>query len=259
MKRLLPILTALMLTALMAACQSEADSPDWRPLLNGDDLSGWTVKFTGEDVGVNHRDTFQMVGEELRIDYSGWDSFDGRFGHIFTDSDYSAYDLRFEYRSYGEQVSGAPDWAYRNNGVLIHTQAPEDMARDQNFPVTLEMQLVNGAGRSNGNICTPGTYVILDGAPNRDHCIGSSHPEMPTEDWIAVRVETEANGEVRFYVEDQLTFKIDQTLFEDGDIHMSGANTSGFTPDQPIRKGRIAFQAESHPTAFRNVEIRKRR
>ena len=37
-----------------------AGSDDWIQLFNGKDLEGWTPKFTGYPLGVNHLNTFRV-------------------------------------------------------------------------------------------------------------------------------------------------------------------------------------------------------
>ena len=242
---------------LAGSCATASVDDDWTPLI-GDDLSGWTVKFAGELVGVNYRDTFKVEDGVLRVDYSGWDKLDGTFGHIFTDVDYSAYDLRFEYRTVGEQVAGAPDWGFRNNGVLIHAQAPETMELGQGFPQSLEVQLLGADGdtyRSTGNMCSPGTDVVVADVRTDTHCIDSNKATTPHGEWVAVRVEAEAGGAVRWFVNDVETFAVDAVVVNPDDPVMPvGRGEDG----DRLLSGRIAFQAESHPTEFRNVEIRVR-
>lgn len=258
----MPRHAALAVALMLSACAPTtdtggADEAGWVSLFDGETLDGWVPNFAGEPVGVNYRDVFQADNGVLRVDYTGWDSFDGKFGHIFSDRDYAAYDLRFEYRMFGEQVPGAPDWALRNNGVMLHAQAPETMALEQGFPRCLELQLLNGGGvpeRSTGNICTPGTFVILDGELDRAHCISSPKPEISGEDWIAVRAEVNADGSVRYFVDGEETFAIDAVVVQTDDPMVPASGLDELTP---IRSGRIAFQAESHPTEFRNIQIRE--
>ncbi|MHC5005407.1 MAG: prolyl oligopeptidase family serine peptidase, partial [Planctomycetota bacterium] len=113
----------------------------WIPLFNGTDLTGWTPKFAGHELGVNLHDTFRVEDGVLKVSYDGWDRFAGEFGHLFYERPYSHYRLRLEYRFTGEQTTGAPGWAFRNSGVMIHGQSPETMRLDQPFPVSVEVQL----------------------------------------------------------------------------------------------------------------------
>ncbi len=81
---------------------------------------------------------------------------------MFYDQPFSHYELRVEYRFIGEQVTGGPGWAFRNNGMMLHSQAPESMTIDQEFPASIEAQMLGGNGtdvRATGNVCTPGTHM----------------------------------------------------------------------------------------------------
>ena len=67
-------------------------------LFNGKDLSNWIPKFTGYELGVNYRDTFQAEDGVFKVSYDNWPDFDGEFGHIFYDESFSHYRLLVEYR-----------------------------------------------------------------------------------------------------------------------------------------------------------------
>ncbi|GIS51134.1 MAG: hypothetical protein Ct9H90mP25_5680 [Gammaproteobacteria bacterium] len=76
---------------------------------NGEDLSNWKVKFTGQPLGVNYRNTFRVEDNLLTVSYENWDGFNGEFGHLFFEDKFSHYVLRVEYRFVGEQVENGPD------------------------------------------------------------------------------------------------------------------------------------------------------
>src|SRR5262245_20673835 len=124
---LLPLLVVCSLQEPKPAKAIEAEP--WIQLFNGKDLSGWTPKIVGHELGDNFADTFRVVDGVLEIAYDGYTDFGGRFGHLFYKEPFSDYRLRVEYRFTGEQVPGAPDWALRNSGVMIHGQPPETMGR----------------------------------------------------------------------------------------------------------------------------------
>ena len=91
-----------------------AEKPEWTQLFNGKDLSGWTPKILGHQLGDNYADTFRVENGILKISYDkyvdadfknkkGQDKFD-KFGHLFYKDSFSNYDLRVEYRFVGNQV-----------------------------------------------------------------------------------------------------------------------------------------------------------
>ncbi|MHC4399413.1 MAG: 3-keto-disaccharide hydrolase [Planctomycetota bacterium] len=149
----------------MIRAAEPAGEEAWTPLFNGKDLAGWKVKIKGHDLGDNYKNTFRVEDGLLKVAYDGYDKFDGKFGHLFYHEPFSSYVLRVEYRFVGEQCPGGPGWAFRNSGIMIHGQSPESMEKEQNFPVSIEVQLLGGSGRGTrptGNVCTPGTHIVMD-------------------------------------------------------------------------------------------------
>ena len=150
--------------AVTAASNPEAR--DWIQLFNGRDLGGWQIKFTGHELGENLHGTFRVEEGLLKVRYDRWTGFAGEFGHLFYERPFSHYIVAAEYRFAGDQVAGAGrglSWAIRNNGIMIHSQSAASMGRDQDFPISLEVQLLgglpDGKPRTTANLCTPGTHV----------------------------------------------------------------------------------------------------
>ena len=130
---------------IITSCSSTKEEK-WIPLFNGENLDGWTIKIKGYPVGENYQNTFRVEDGLLKVRYDGYDEFGERYGHLFTNKKYSNYKLRVEYRFIDEQVKGGPDWAYRNNGAMLHAQSAESMDINQDFPVSVEAQLLGGDG-----------------------------------------------------------------------------------------------------------------
>ena len=62
---------------------------------------------------------------------------------------------------------------------MIHCQRPESMGKDQDFPISIEVQLLGGPAtgdRPTANLCTPGTNVMYHGKLWTQHCTNSSSP-----------------------------------------------------------------------------------
>ena len=146
---------------------------EWQTIFNGESLQGWTPKVRGYPAGENPMDTFRVQDSALTVSYDGYESFDARFGHIFYAVPYSHYRLRLEYRFVGEQAPGGEGWAFRNSGAMLHSQPVETMGLEQDFPISIEVQLLggksDGTARSTANLCTPGTHVVYQGAFTDDH------------------------------------------------------------------------------------------
>ncbi len=143
MRRLATTLAALALAAAPGSTQDEK----WIPLFNGKDLEGWTPKFAGHDLGENYLDTFRVEGGVLKVCYDKYEKFGNKFGHLYYKDPFSHYKIRAEYRFVGDQVKEGPGWALRNNGLMLHGQDPKTIGKGQNFPVSIEVQLLGGNGK----------------------------------------------------------------------------------------------------------------
>lgn len=220
------------------------DQEDWVELFNGRDLTNWTIKMRGHPVGENALDTFRVAEGLLQIRYDNYPKFDEKFGHIFANSGpYSYYLLQLEYRFVGAQVNEGPGWALRNNGIMYHAQAPQTMALMQDFPLSLEYQLLGGDGknpRTTGNLCTPGTLAVIKGKLNQDHCILSSSKTYHGDQWVKAELRVLGSELAQHRINGELVFEHTDLQTDDGSA---------------LSQGYIALQAESHPTDFRVVRI----
>ena len=226
----------------------------WINLFNGEDLTGWIPKIAGYPSGENFAETFRVKDSTLRVVYDGYDQFNDRFGHLFYKESFSHYILKLEYRFTGDQVSGGPEWALRNSGVMFHAQHPETMDVDQSFPVCLEAQFLGGTGtgeRPTGNLCTPGTNVETNGSLITDHCISSSSMTYHGDQWVSARLVVLGDSIIRHIIEGD-------TVITYGKPVIGGSHLPVDFPVEigtPLKKGYIALQSESHPVEFRRIEL----
>lgn len=246
--------------ALMAAnALAEKPQGEWTQLFNGQDLAGWTAKIKGYAAGENFGDTFRVEDGLLKVCYDQYDSnFAGRFGHLFFEQPYSNYVLRVEYRFTGDQIDGGPGWARRNSGIMIHGQSPESMELNQNFPVSIEVQLLGGFGtgtRPTGNLCTPGTHVEIDGELVKRHVTNSSSETYHGDEWVTVEVESHGDDLIihRVNGEEVLRYRAPQLDPSDSDA----AKLIEQSKSTALSGGTISLQSESHPVHFRKIEIRE--
>lgn len=248
-------LTILGLACLAACAGPSTSASSWTPLFNGRDLDGWTAKIVGHEAGENLAETFRVEAGLLRVVYDGYERFDGRFGHLFYTTPFSHYRLRLEYRFTGDPVPGAPGWAFRNSGVMVHGQTPESMGLDQEFPVSIEVQFLGGDGaapRSTANLCTPGTHVVIDGELERRHCIPSTSATFHGDRWVTVEVEVRGHERIEHFVnrESVLVYSKPQLDLDDADARRLGRE------DAALDAGTISIQSEGHAIDFRRIEVR---
>ena len=229
----------------------------WIQLFNGKDLTGWKVKITGHELGDNHGNTFRVEGGVLKVCYDKYKNFEGKFGHLFHEKEFSSYRLRVEYRFVGEQVPGGPGWAFRNSGIMIHGQSPESMGKNQKFPVSIEVQLLGGretGKRPTGNLCTPGTHVVMDGKLIKRHVINSSSETCRGDRWVTAEVEVRGKT-IRHFVEGKCVLTYSDPQLDEADGDAQKLIKAGHA--RMLTGGTISLQSESHPVEFRKVELLK--
>jgi hypothetical protein len=240
------------------AAPTEPASEDWIQLFNGRDLSGWTPKITRHAVGENFADTFRVKDGVLQVRYDKYPSFDTQFGHLFYRTPYSYYRLVVEYRFVGEQAKGGPGaWALRNSGVMVHSQDPKTITRDQDFPISIEAQFLggnsNGKPRPTMNVCTPGTEIVVDGRLYPEHCLSSSSRTFDGDQWVRAELLVLGAGQIMHLVNGEKVLEYALPQFGGGVVskHDPAMQPTG----KLIEGGYIALQSESHPVDFRKVEL----
>ncbi|MCO6476964.1 MAG: DUF1080 domain-containing protein [Phaeodactylibacter sp.] len=255
------LLFSFALAGLLFSCStSRKFSPqqeEWLPLFNGKNLDGWAPKIRGYATGENYANTFRVEDGLLKTSYENYEGdYNGRFGHLFYEQPFSYYRLRATYRFVGEQAAGAPGWALRNSGLMIHGQAAESMGLNQDFPISIEVQLLGGTGegeRPTANLCTPGTHVVMNGKLHTDHCINSTSRTYDGDQWVTVEVLVLGDSLIQHYVEGE-------TVLSYSKPQIGGGNVDGFGPSvkldgMMLTGGTISLQSESHPVEFQSVEL----
>lgn len=260
---------SLFLILLLQGCdnKTEKSAEDWMPLFNGKDFNGWDIKIAGQPLNGNYKNTFRWEDSMLHVSYDKYDSFNNRFGHIYYNTPYAYYKLKFQYRIVGDQMPDAAEWAGKNSGVMIHSQSAQSMNIDQSFPVSLEMQLLEGTRkgeRTTGNICTPGTQVHINGVLMQDHCISSSSKKYNGDQWVSGTIEVYGDSLIRHIINGDTVLTYSNMLIGGGFVDESYTWTTGHITDSifwinkagtPLKEGYIALQAESQPVDFRKVEL----
>ena len=233
-----------------------AKKEEWLPLFNGKDLTGWKPKIRYHDLGDNFANTFRVEDGLLKVRYDGYEKFDETFGHLFCDKEFSHYILRVEYRFVGDQCKGGPGWATRNSGMMLHGEAPEGMAKDQDFPASIEVQILGGNGndeRPTMNLCTPGTNVVMNGNLFLPHCTNSKSKTYHGEQWVTTETEVRGNTVMKHKIDGVVVLEYNAPQLDDRDPHAKelAKKNGGLMLDH----GTISLQSESHPIDFRKVEL----
>jgi hypothetical protein len=246
----------IFIAGLTTSCRQTGQEEAWVSLFNGKDLDGWNIKIAGYPLNENFGNTFRVADGLLKVSYDEYESFENRFGHIFFHQPFSHYKLRVEYRFTGEQVPGGAGWAYRNNGIMFHSQPAETMGIDQHFPISVEAQMLGGPGegdRPTGSVCTPGTSVEVGGIRIDAHCFGSTGPTIHGDRWVTMEIVVFGDSLVHHIVEGDTVLTYGKLRYDGAMLHDYPG--WGRLEGEPLRSGYIALQAESHPTEFRKIEI----
>jgi hypothetical protein len=240
------------------ATSPQASQEEWIELFNGRDLTGWTPKISHHELGENFADTFRVENGVLQVRYDKYENFGTQFGHLFYQTPYSYYRLIVEYRFVGEQAKGHPGtWAFRNSGVMVHAQDPRTMTRDQDFPISIEAQLLGGKGdgesRPTMNMCSPGTEVVVDGRLYPEHCLNSRSRTYDGDQWVRAEMVVLGAGQITHIIDGEKVLEYALPQYGGGVVnnHDPAAQPVG----ELIEGGYIALQSESHPIDFRRIAL----
>jgi Domain of Unknown Function (DUF1080) len=257
-QRSFPLIIVLIL--LYTSCvttKSEADKKDWQTLFNSRDLKNWTVKIFHHEVGDNYGNTFRVEDGIMKVRYDQYDSFNNRYGHLYYDTPFSYYHLVVEYRFVGEWRKDAPSYTIKNSGVMFHSQDPRTMPKEQDWPISVEMQFLAGLGdgkpRPTGNMCSPGTDVVFKGQIDPRHCIESTSKTYEGEQWVRAELIVLGDSLITHIINGD-------TVLQYSKPQIGGGVANGFDPKikqdgKLLSTGFIAMQSEGQPIDFRKVEI----
>ena len=247
-KALYTILFVIGLGLISSECSAQKNFK-WKQLFNGKDLNDWQIKIRYHKLNDNFGNTFQVNDGNIQVRYDQYSKFDEQFGHLFYKQPYSSYIIGVEYRFVGDQVNEGPGWAYRNSGIMIHGQDPATMTVDQDFPNSIEVQLLGGNGkdeRSTANLCTPGTQYVKDGKIVKQHCTNSSSKTYHGDQWVRSEVLVLGDSLIVHYVNGEEVMRYNKPQLDP---------IKGSEEGELLKSGSISLQSESHPVDFRKVEI----
>jgi hypothetical protein len=250
-------ITGFLALLIICSCTAQKNSTQgkWIQLFNGKDLKDWAIKIKDHPLNENFNNTFRMENGVMKVSYDQYDDFKEQYGHIFYKQKFSQYLLVVEYRFTGEQVKGGPGWAFRNSGAMLHCQSPESMTVDQDFPISLEAQFLGGNGkdeRSTGNLCTPGTNVVMNEKLFTPHCVNSTSKTYHGDQWVRVEMLVLGDSVIKHIVEGDTVLAYSKPQYDGNDKWVKNAGLPG---GGLIKEGYISLQAESHPVEFRKVEL----
>lgn len=226
-------------------------------LFNGKNLDGWTAKIYHHETGDNYKNTFRAEDGIIKIRYDGYGDFNNRYGHLFYKKPFSHYRLKYEYRFTGKWLEDAPGYTYLNSGIMFHSQDPYSILKEQDWPISVEMQLLaeekSGVPRPTGNMCSPGTDVVFKGQKDPRHCINSSSKTYPAGEWIKAELVVYGDSLIQHIIEGEVVLEYTKPTIGGGVVN--GQDPKIFIPGKALKKGYIALQSEGQEIDFRNIRI----
>jgi len=262
MKHLFRLLCLFFPVAFLAmACQSNNQSAsqqsDWISLFNGNDIDDWYVKIHHHETGDNYGNTFRVADSTIQVRYDQYEAFNERYGHLYYKTPYSWYHLKLDYQFTGEWRTDAPDYTQLNSGVMYHSQDPHTMPKEQDWPISVEMQFLASLGdgnpRTTGNMCSPGTHIVYNGELDTRHCINSSSKTYDPAEWVSAELIVLGSEAVVHIINGDTVLKYTNP-------QVGGPVVNRFNPEQKpdgqlLEKGFIALQSEGQPINFRNIRL----
>ncbi|MEO8171726.1 MAG: DUF1080 domain-containing protein [Sediminibacterium sp.] len=238
--------------------KSDAATQEWIPLFNGKDINNWFVKIQHHETGDNYGNTFRVEDGIIKVRYDKYNKFNEQFGHLYFKQPYSYYHLKFEYRFTGEWRKDAPNYTEMNSGVMYHSQDPRTMPKEQDWPISIEMQLLaglpDGKPRPTGNMCSPGTHIVYQGKLDTRHCINSSSKTyLPEAGWIKAELIVLGDSLITHIINGD-------TVLQYSKPQIGGEVVARYYPKEKkdgkiLDRGFIALQSEGQPVDFRNIKL----
>jgi len=251
--------SVLLLFSISACKQKESPAKEeWIQLFNGKDLTNWTAKIHHHDVGVNAGNTFRVEDGMIKVRYDQYDEFNDQFGHLYYNQLFSRFHLVVEYRFTGSLQPGAPDYTLLNSGVMFHSQDPRTMPKEQNWPISVEMQFLAGLGDGNprptGNMCSPGTEIFYNGNQYENHCLNSTSKTYEANEWVRAELIVLGDSLITHIINGDTVLQYNKPTMGGGVV--LGYDSAIWQSGKPLTSGFIALQSEGQPIDFRKVELR---
>jgi hypothetical protein len=193
----------------------------------------------------------------IKVRYDQYGDFNDQFAHLYYKNPYSKFHLLVEYRFAGELQRGAPEYTLLNSGVMFHSQDPRTMPKEQNWPISVEMQFLAGLGdgkpRPTGNMCSPGTDIVYQGKVYDGHCLNSSSRTFEKDEWVRAELIVLGDSLITHMINGDTVLQYSKPTMGGGVVQ--GYDSTLWKPGKPLTSGFIALQSEGQPIDFRRVEL----
>ena len=153
---------------------------------------------------------------------------------------------------------------------MIHSQSAQSNDFEQHFPVSVELQLLGGLEegkvRTTGNMCSPGTNIVIDGKVDERHCIPSNSETYYGDQWVSAEMIVLGDSIIHHLIEGDTVLTYTKPQIDDAFISNNDSgngwrdfgvfsNTWKDRDGELLSSGYIALQAESHPIDFKDLQL----
>jgi len=256
MRKTFLIISMYSCTIILLSAQSPKD---WLTLFNGRNLKNWNVKIHHHDYNVNVGKTFRVNRNQkmIEVSYDQYGKFNDQFGHLYYEKPFSHFHLSMEYRFKGEVQEGSPSYVVLNSGVMYHSQDPQTMPKEQDWPISIEMQFLadlgDGNPRPTGNMCSPGTDIEYQGKIYPGHCLNSTSPTIPKDHWVKAELRVLGDSLIQHIINGQVVLEYNHPTMGGGVANRY--DPAIWQPGKPLKEGFIALQSEGQPIEFRDIKL----
>lgn len=257
-------LSFIVMALALAACNAPkkiTTGNSWMKLFNGKDISDWIVKVHHHEAGINYGNTFRAEDGLIKVRYDEYGEYNDQFAHLYFKKPFSHFHLKLDYRFTGELQKGAPEYVLLNSGVMYHSQDPRTMLKEQNWPISVEMQFLagldDGKPRPTGNMCSPGTEIMYQGKMYNGHCLNSTSKTFDKNEWVHAELIVLGDSLITHIINGDTVLQYSKPTMGGGVV--SGYDSTLWQPGKALTSGYIALQSEGQPIDFKNVEIKRLR
>ncbi len=233
----------------------------WVKLFNGKDIKDWIVKVHHHEVGINYGNTFRVEDGLIKVRYDEYGDYNDQFAHLYFKQPFSYFHLKLDYRFTGELQKGAPEYTLLNSGIMFHSQDPRSMPKEQNWPISIEMQLLAGLGdgkpRPTGNMCSPGTEIVYQGKMYNGHCLNSTSKTYDKNVWVHAELIVLGDSLITHLINGDTVLQYSKPTMGGGVVQ--GYDSTLWQPGKALISGFIALQSEGQPIDFKNIELKRLR
>jgi Domain of Unknown Function (DUF1080) len=251
------IIICLLLISFSSFAQKKADKENWIKLFNGKNIDNWVVKIFHHETGVNFGNTFRVEDKTIKVRYDQYEKFNNQYGHLYFQKPFSYYKFRIEYKFQDPWRTDAPDYTMLNSGIMFHSQDPKTMPKEQDWPISVEMQFLaeqkEGEPRPTGNMCSPGTDIYYQGKKYPGHCLNSTSKTYKKDEWVKAEIIVLGDSLITHLINGVEVLQYSKPS-------IGGGVATGFNPEikidgKALKTGFIALQSEGQPIDFKNITL----